>query len=93
MAKEAKPGMTNGYDGNKISSFLDRVKNLEEEIASIMGGAMAEAKQRLRATADDFTTARKLSDRAGLVLRDRFGIDPKTGRKVRKVRNLLDLTG
>ena len=54
---------------------------------------MAEAKQRLRATADDFTTARKLSDRAGLVLRDRFGIDPKTGRKVRKVRNLLDLTG
>lgn len=58
MAKEAKPGMTNGYDGNKISSFLDRVKNLEEEIASIMGGAMAEAKQRRSDIKDIYAEAK-----------------------------------
>lgn len=43
MAQEAKPGM-NGYDGNKINAILGRVENLEEEIASIMGAAMAECK-------------------------------------------------
>ena len=54
---------------------------------------MADAKQRLRSTADDFTTARKLSDRAGDVLRTRFAIDPATGKRIgrRKIRESLDL--
>lgn len=51
---------------------------------------MADAKQRLRSTADDFTTARKLSDRAGEVLRTRFCIDPVTGKRLTK-RNSADL--
>lgn len=45
MATEAKPGMTNGYSGEKVDSYLKRVSEREEEIASIMGKAMAEAKQ------------------------------------------------
>lgn len=55
---------------------------------------MADAKQKLRSTADDFTTARKLSDRAGQILRERFAIDPATGKHLsrRKVRDLFDLS-
>ena len=54
---------------------------------------MADAKQRLRSDADDFTTARKLADRAGEVLRTRFAIDPTTGKRIsrRKPRDLFDL--
>ena len=54
---------------------------------------MADAKQRLRSDADDFTTARKLSDRAGAILRDRFCVDPKTGKQIaRRNRDLVDLS-
>lgn len=42
MAQTAAP--TNGFDGNLLNSYLDRIDNVEEEIASIMGKAMAEAK-------------------------------------------------
>lgn len=42
MAAEAKPG--NGYDFGKIDGFLDRMENLEDECASIMGKAMQECK-------------------------------------------------
>jgi len=53
-----------------------------------------EAKQRRRADADAFTTARKLSERAAAVLRDRFAVCPKTGRRLkRKARDLLSLAG
>lgn len=42
MAAEAKPG--NGYDFKKIDGFLDRMENIEDECASIMGKAMQECK-------------------------------------------------
>lgn len=52
------------------------------------------AKQKLRAAADEFTTAKRLRDRSSVELRDRFAIDPKTGRRIRrKGRGELDLTG
>ena len=51
------------------------------------------AKQKLRAAADEFTTARKLRDRSGAELRDRFAVDPRTGRRIRKGKALFSLTG
>jgi uncharacterized protein (UPF0335 family) len=65
MAQEAKPGMSNGYDGNKINEFLGRVENLEEEIASIMGTAMAECK----AKRDDIKEVYSEAKDAGLPMK------------------------
>ncbi|ACI92685.1 hypothetical protein OCAR_5554 [Afipia carboxidovorans OM5] len=42
MASEAKP--SNGYDIKKIDGYLDRMQNIEDECASIMGKAMQECK-------------------------------------------------
>lgn len=42
MAEAAKP--TNGYDSDQVKSYLDRIANLKEEIASTMGSAMRECK-------------------------------------------------
>lgn len=42
MASEARPG--NGYDFGKIEGYLDRMENIENDCASIMGKAMQECK-------------------------------------------------
>lgn len=44
MAAEAKPG--NGYDGKLVKGFIKRIEELDEEVGSIMGKAMREAKER-----------------------------------------------
>jgi hypothetical protein len=52
--------------------------------------AESSARQRLKAVSDEFTTARILRDKAAVELRDRFAIDPKTGKRLgRKGRGLL----
>lgn len=75
-------------------SVTTRFDDMDEAEARAMyaewSKRMADAKQRLRSTADDFTTARKLSDRAGAVLRERFCVDPVTGKRLTK-RNAADL--
>lgn len=42
MAEAAKP--SNGYDADQLKSYLDRIANKKEEIASVMGVAMRECK-------------------------------------------------
>ena len=77
--------------------MITRWDQMDESEARAMyaewSARMADAKQRLRSTADDFTTARKLSDRAGDVLRTRFAIDPATGKRLsrRKLKESADL--
>lgn len=40
MAQAAQPTMTNGFDGDKLRSFIDRVENINDDIASETGTFM-----------------------------------------------------
>lgn len=65
-------------DESELRATAGALDHRIHELANLFGEYRAISNQRQKAYA---------------ILRDRFGIDPKTGRKVRKVRNLLDLTG
>ena len=62
MASEAKPGASNGYDFNKIDAFLDRMENIEDECASIMGSAM----QQCKSLRDDQKDIKEEAKQAGI---------------------------
>lgn len=56
MAQAAKP--SNGFDKDKLKSYIDRIQNLEDEIASEMGTAMRQCKA-LRDDIKDIVTEAK----------------------------------
>lgn len=57
MAREAQPA-GNGFDKKVVQGYIDRVENLKEEIASIMGTAMNEAKSLHEDIAEVFKEAK-----------------------------------
>lgn len=77
MAEAAKPGKTNGYDKHVLRSYIERVENLEGEVASIMGKAMADCKPVHEDIAETLQEAK-----------DQHGIPKKALKAVLKMRKL-----
>lgn len=74
--------------------FAEMDQSELQAVVASAGPEVAAAKQSAQAALDRLKNALWVHSRAGAALRDRFGIDPKTGKRLgRKRRTLLDLTG